>query len=46
MIITDNDGKAIVTYYNDDKFTYVNIKAEGIAGKSIPVVIKASYIVK
>lgn len=46
VIITDNDGKATVTYYNDDKFTSVDIKAEGIAGKSIPVVTKASYIVK
>jgi len=46
VVITDNEGKATVTFYNDDKTTSVNVKAEGITEKGNPVVVKASYVVK
>jgi len=45
-LITDENGNATVSYYNDDRRKYINIKIEGMANKSVPVVFKASYRVE
>jgi hypothetical protein len=45
-IVTDKDGIATVSYFNDDKRKYVTIIVEGIADRNIPIVVRSSYMVE
>ena len=46
LIATNNNGEAIITYYNADPKSKIKIVAEGISGNGVPLAGSAEYEVK
>ena len=45
-VVTDEDGKATISFFNADSKTIVKVNVEGIAEPGIPLAGKTSYEVK
>ena len=45
-IYTDKNNKAVVSFYNADKSTIIEVRAEGLTKSGIPITGKTSYEVK
>jgi hypothetical protein len=45
-ILTDKDGNATISFYNDDKTDPVNIFVEGMAYRGIPLKATTNYLVR
>lgn len=45
-IYTDENNKASVSFYNADKITTIEVRAEGLTESGIPITGKTTYIVK
>ena len=46
LITTNDNGEAIITYYNADPKSKIKIVAEGISGNGVPLAGSAEYEVK